>query len=141
MVTLLNRFEAQRYALLRIVAGFLFMFHGLQKLGFLAREAVDFGTLSWAAGTIEVIGGPLIMLGLFTVQTAFLCSGQMAVAYFLRHQPEGLWPIQNRGELAALYCFLFLYVAARGAGIWSVDALTRNQRRALPDLDRVTASS
>jgi putative oxidoreductase len=141
VLTFLNRCEPQAYALLRIVAGFLFMFHGLQKLGFLSRAAVEFGTLSWLAGTIEVIGGPLVVLGLFTVPTAFLCSGQMAVAYFLRHQPEGLWPIQNRGELAALYCFIFLYFAARGAGIWSVDAVAGNQPRMTPQLDRVDAAS
>ena len=76
-----------------------------------------------AAAIIELVGGLLIMIGLLTTPAAFIASGEMAVAYFMMHQPQGTWPIQNRGELAALYAFLFLFVAARGAGIWSVDRL------------------
>ena len=77
--------------------------------------------LSGAAALIEVIGGALIMIGLAASPLALLASGEMAYAYFVQHQPNGTWPIQNQGELAALYAFIFLYVAARGSGIWSVD--------------------
>jgi len=80
-----------------------------------------------AAGIIEFVGGILIALGLFTSPAALIASGEMAVAYFKAHAPRGLWPIMNRGELATLYCFFFLYVAARGAGPWSLDALRRRQ--------------
>ena len=121
MFRILRRFEPHAYAAVRIVVGSLFMFHGLQKWGLLGGTASDFGTLRWVAGAIEGIGGPLIMFGLFTVPTAFLCSGEMAVAYFLSHQPRELWPIQNGGELSALYSFAFLYIATRGAGICSID--------------------
>ncbi len=125
MLGFLKPFEPQLYALFRIVFGFLFLFHGLQKWGFLGGNAAELLTLRWLAGVIETIGGPLIMFGLFTVPTAFLCSGEMAFAYFLQHQPAGLWPIQNRGEPAALYCFAFLFIAAYGAGSWSIDRLRR----------------
>lgn len=116
----LSRFEPQAYALLRIVAGLLFMFHGLQKFGIIGGQMVPLASLRGAAGLIELIGGALVMIGLFTTPAAFICSGEMAYAYFTAHQPSGMWPIQNRGELAALYCFIFLYIAARGSGIWSV---------------------
>ena len=119
----LRRFEPQAYALLRIVAGLLFMFHGLQKFGMLGGTAVPLASMMGAAAIIELVGGVLIMIGLLTTPAAFLASGEMAVAYFMRHQPQGTWPIQNQGELAALYAFVFLFVAARGAGIWSVDRL------------------
>lgn len=110
------------YALLRIVAGLLFTCHGLQKMfGLLGGEAASMG-LIWFAGLIELVGGALVMLGLYAGWAAFICSGHMAVAYFVAHQPHALLPIQNRGELAALYAFVFLFIAARGSGIWSVDA-------------------
>ena len=121
MFRMLRPFEPHAYAAVRIVIGFLFMFHGLQKWGLLGGTAVEFGTLRWVAGVIEGIGGPLIMFGFFTVPTAFICSGEMAAAYFLSHQPRGLWPIQNAGELAALYSFAFLYIATRGPGMCSID--------------------
>jgi putative oxidoreductase len=109
------------YALLRIVAGFLFAFHGAQKLfGAFGGTVAPFGSLRWTAGAIELVGGLLIMLGLFAAIAAFIASGEMAVAYFMSHQPQGVWPIQNRGELAALYCFVFLFIAMKGAGIWSL---------------------
>ena len=121
----MQNYADQTYALLRIVAGFLFFAHGGQKIfglfgGFAGGELPP---LLWAAGLIEVIGGLLIIIGYFTHWAAFICSGQMAAAYFMGHfMNEGhFWPIQNRGELAVLYCFLFLFVAAKGAGIWSVD--------------------
>jgi putative oxidoreductase len=123
MFAMLKQFEPQAYALMRIVFGLLFFFHGLQKWGFLGGNPADPATLRGAAMFIETIAGPLLMLGLFTVPTAFICSGQMAVAYFLQHQPRAMWPIQNGGEPAALYCFAFLFMSAYGAGIWSLDAM------------------
>jgi putative oxidoreductase len=122
----LGRFAPQFYALLRIVAGFMFACHGLQKLfGLLGGKQVAFGTLPWFAGAIELVCGLLIMIGLLTSIAAFIASGEMAAAYFMAHQGQGGLPIQNRGELAALYCFLFLYFAARGAGPWGVDKSVR----------------
>jgi putative oxidoreductase len=112
-------------SLLRIVAAFLFMAHGTQKLfGFPAPpgHAIAAMSLSWWAGAIEVVGGALLLLGLFTRPVAFLCAGEMAIAYFKAHAPHGFWPLLNRGELATLYCFVFLYIAAAGPGPWSVDA-------------------
>lgn len=119
----LRPYEAQTYALFRIVFGFLFLWHGSQKiLGFPGSppgEAPAF--VLWTAGPIELVGGILIMIGLFTSIAAFLCSGLMAAAYWMAHGTQALLPILNHGELAVLYCFAFLYIAARGAGIWSVD--------------------
>jgi putative oxidoreductase len=120
----LRPYEAQIYALFRIVFGFLFLWHGSQKiLGFpgeVPGEAPAF--ILWTAGPIELVGGILIMIGLFTGLAAFICSGLMAAAYWMAHGTQALLPILNHGELAVLYCFAFLYIAARGAGIWSVDA-------------------
>jgi putative oxidoreductase len=117
----LRRFEPQAYALLRIVAGLLFLFHGLQKFGLLGGQMVPLASLVGAAAVIETVGGLLIMIGLATSPVAFLCSGEMAYAYFTAHQPRGTWPIQNGGELSALYAFIFLFIATRGGGILSVD--------------------
>jgi len=118
----LTPYAPHSYALLRIVAGLLFAQHGAQKLfGWLgATDAVPLLSQRGLAGVIEFFGGLAIAVGAFTSPVAFLASGQMAVAYFLAHFPRGVWPIQNGGELAALYCFLFLYIAARGSGKWSV---------------------
>jgi putative oxidoreductase len=125
-----GRFEPQAYAFLRIVTGLLFMLHGLQKLfGLVGGQTVPLASLAGAAGLIELIGGGLVMLGLFTSPAAVICSGEMAYAYFTVHQPTGTWPIQNRGELAALYAFLFLFIAARGPGIWALEALIPRGRR------------
>lgn len=125
----LARFESYAYAALRIVAGFLFLFHGLQKLfGMYGGTAVPLASQFGLAGVIETVGGALIALGLFTWPVAFICSGEMAVAYFQAHQPRGMWPIQNGGELAALYSFLFLFIATRGGGPYSLDALMRGGR-------------
>ena len=127
MEPLLGRFNEQAYAMLRIVACFLFFFHGAQKLlGAFGGMDGNGGTAPLASlmgvgGVIELVGGLLIMVGLFASWAAFLASGMMAVAYFKMHQPDGTWPIQNEGELAALYAFVFLYIAARGSGIWGVD--------------------
>lgn len=126
----LARFETPAYAALRIVAGFLFMFHGLQKLfGMYGGTAVPLASQFGLAGVIELVGGVLIALGLFTWLVAFICSGEMAVAYFQAHQPQGTWPIENGGELAALYAFLFLFIATRGGGPYSLDALMRGGSR------------
>jgi putative oxidoreductase len=117
-----DRYASYLYALMRVVFGFLFIFHGLQKIfGMFGGRAADLISLRGLAGVIEITAGALIMLGWHTRPAAFIASGQMAVAYFISHQPAGTWPIQNRGELAALYCFAFLYMAARGAGPLSVD--------------------
>ncbi|GMU00980.1 DoxX family protein [Corallococcus caeni] len=120
------------YALLRIMAGLMFMQHGLQKLfglfGGVPPGAPPF--VVYGAGIIEFVGGALIALGLFAGPAAFIASGTMAFAFFLGHvAPHGgnLMPIVNQGELAALYCFGFLYIAAHGSGIWSVDAARRGR--------------
>jgi putative oxidoreductase len=124
MSGLLSRFDSQTYALLRIVGGLLFLFHGLQKLfGMYGGKVMPLTSMPGLAGIIELVGGTLIMIGWFASPAAFLASGEMAYAYFTMHQPRGTWPIENGGELAALYCFLFLYIAARGSGIWSIDWL------------------
>ncbi len=124
MPAFLKPHEGRIYAVLRIVAGFLFLCHGAQKvLGVFGGPHPDLPTaMVWAAGLIELVGGALIALGFHTRWAAFVCSGQMAVAYFVAHQGQALFPIENRGELAALYTFVFLLIAVRGAGIWSLDA-------------------
>jgi putative oxidoreductase len=111
--------------LLRIVTGFLFWQHGAQKLfGFPGGEPVgDFFGMMGLAGALELVGGTLLVLGLFSRPVAFILSGQMAWAYFSVHAPGGFWPILNGGEMAAFYSFLFLYVAARGGGVFSIDGL------------------
>ncbi|MDY0110663.1 MAG: DoxX family protein [Candidatus Krumholzibacteria bacterium] len=119
------------YAVMRIVVGLLFACHGAQKLfGALGGRGPVSDPLLVTAGIIEFFGGGLIVLGLWAGYAAFLASGLMAVAYFKGHAAGGFWPIVNRGELAALYCFVFLYMAARGSGRLSVDALLRKSRRA-----------
>jgi putative oxidoreductase len=124
MARFLERYSEPFYTLLRIVAGFLYACHGAQKLfGVLGGKVMISNPLMLAAGVIELGGGILIALGLFTRPVAFLASGQMAVAYFKAHAPQGFWPIQNGGELAALYCFLWLYVAGRGGGRYSLDGM------------------
>jgi len=120
-VKMLRRFEPYAYALLRIVAGLLFLFHGLQKFGIMGGGMVPMlGKLGLAA-IIELVGGGLIMIGFMTSPIAFLASGEMAYAYFSAHLPKGTWPIQNGGEPAALFAFIFLYISTRGAGMLSID--------------------
>jgi len=119
-----NIWSSRVLSVLRIVAGFLFMSHGMQKvLGFPAPQRAPFQLLSLTglAGTLELFGGMLLLLGLFTRPVAFILSGEMAFAYFLAHAQHGFWPLINHGELAALYCFLFLYLAVAGGGAWSID--------------------
>ena len=116
------RFETHAYALMRIVTGFLFLAHGVQKIfGALGGTQVELMSLMGLAGILELVGGSLIMVGFLTGYSAFICSGLMAAAYFMAHAPGGFWPIVNKGELAALYSFVFLYISVKGAGIWSID--------------------
>ncbi|WP_454062652.1 DoxX family protein [Candidatus Nitrospira salsa] len=119
----MKEFHPQTYALMRIVVGFLFIWHGTQKLfGFPTAMPMEVpGFIIYVAGPIELIGGFLVMIGLFTRWTAFLCSGLMAAAYWMAHGTKALFPLLNGGELAALYCFVFLFISAQGSGIWSVD--------------------
>ncbi|HVH57232.1 MAG TPA: DoxX family protein [Vicinamibacterales bacterium] len=126
---MLSRLEPYAYALFRIVTGLLFIFHGLQKFGIYGGQSVNLATRLGVAALIEAVGGGLVMIGLFTGPVAFICSGEMAAAYFLSHAPQAFWPIQNRGELAVLYCFAFLYMATRGSGIWSIDWLRGRRGR------------
>jgi len=107
------------YALFRIVFGFVFTLHGLQKIFGLFGGRATGDPLPFAAGVIEAFAGGLLAAGVFVRPAAFVASGEMAVAYFMSHAPRGFWPIENGGELAALYSFAFLYMSARGAGIWS----------------------
>lgn len=128
------------HALLRIAAGLMFMLHGGQKLfGWFGGPGGNGGTVELAslygvAGILELVGGALIIIGLLTKPVAFLLSGQMAVAYFMSHLPNGLWPIENRGEPAALFSFIFLFLAFNGAGPLSVDA-ARHDRGHRHDMD------
>jgi putative oxidoreductase len=121
--------------LLRIVVGFLFFCHGAEKiLGWFAepggqRMALAFPQIPWIAGMLELVGGPLIILGLLTRPVAFLLSGEMAFAYFMAHAPRSPFPIVNHGELAALYSFVFLFFAAHGGGPYGIDGLLRRGRR------------
>ena len=122
MRPLLAPFEAACYAAFRFVAGFLMLFHGLQKLfGLFGGTRVELLTQRGLGGIIELGCGVLVAVGFFTSPAAFILSGTMAVAYFQFHQPGGLLPIVNRGELAALYCFVFLYIASKGAGRFGID--------------------
>jgi len=120
------KYADHAYALMRIMAGFMFSFHGFQKvLGLLAEFQPAVGSQLWIGGVIELVGGILILLGLGTRWAAFICSGEMAVAYFQFHgkfqMGSGFFPGVNKGELAVLYCFVFLFIAARGAVKWGLD--------------------
>jgi putative oxidoreductase len=129
--TSLSKWAPILLSVLRIVAAFLFMEHGGQKLfgypGGRQGPAPAMFSQMWVAGMLELCGGGLLLLGLFTRVVAFILSGMMAVAYFTVHFPQGFWPILNRGELAALYCFVFLYFAAAGGGPWSLDSKLRRR--------------
>jgi putative oxidoreductase len=130
MHDMLARFVEPTYAIMRIVVGLLFAFHGAQKVfGAFGGTARPLASLMGLAGVIELAAGLLVMFGLLAGLAAFLASGQMAFAYFLRHAPRGGWPIENDGELAALFCFIFLFISARGAGIWSLDRLLPRRRQ------------
>ena len=125
MKPFMSNYNSQGYALMRIVVGFLFLWHGAQKLfGIPSAMPADVPAfITYVAGPIELIGGTLIMIGLFTSWAAFLASGLMAAAYWMAHGTKALLPIQNQGELAVLYCFVFLFISTQGGGIWSVDVL------------------
>ena len=133
MERFIGRFAPYLYAILRIIAGLMFAMHGTQKLFGWPAPPPGGGPLAplfVAGGWIELVGGILIALGLFASFAAFIASGEMAVAYFKAHaHPILSWPLLNGGELAVLYCFLFLFIAAHGAGIWSVDGSRRGARR------------
>jgi putative oxidoreductase len=127
--TWLSRWQPQLLAILRIVAGLLFLEHGLSKFfGFPVPFPVHpLPTLLIVAGVIECVAGFLVTIGLFTRLAAFIAAGEMAVAYWMQHFPKSPWPIANMGEGAILFCFVFLYLAAAGPGAWSIDgARTRN---------------
>ena len=122
------RYAPHAQALLRIVSGYLFMMHGVAKLFHVPHVAMYDGvqlmSLIGLAGVLEMVGGALLIVGLFTRATAFVLSGEMAVAYFMAHASKGdpLMPLLNQGEAAVLFCFIFLFLAAAGAGAWSIDA-------------------
>ena len=126
MEKVLGKYTGTLVALLRIVAGLMYACHGAQKLfgvfGGVDGQGATVELLSryGLAGVIEFFGGVLIALGLFSGYAGFIASGQMAVAYFMAHFPGGFWPILNKGELAIVYCFLFLFIAAHGPGPWSL---------------------
>ena len=126
MASFMQRFNGETYALLRIVTGLLLLWHGTQKLFGFPQAAPDVPAfILYGAGPIELVGGTLVAIGLFTRWAAFLCSGLMAAAYWMAHGPKHLFPLINGGELAVLYCFVFLFIAANGAGMWSADTARR----------------
>jgi putative oxidoreductase len=127
----LSKYSDALYALMRLMVGLLFACHGIQKLfGTLGGASQVSNPLLLAAGIIEFAGGGLVAAGLWTSYAAFIASGEMAAAYFIAHAAKGFWPIANKGELAVLYCFVFLYIASRGAGSLSVEAMAKGLRRA-----------
>ena len=123
MTAVLKSYTDQTYAALRIVAGFLFLWHGSQKLlGFPAGSMEIPAFVVYVAGPIELVGGLLLVAGFMTRWAAYLCSGLMAAAYWMAHGFTHVLPLENGGELAVIFCFVFLFIAANGPGIWSVDA-------------------
>jgi putative oxidoreductase len=125
----LGKYSNFFYVLMRVIAGFLFACYGAQKLFGVLGGRKQEAALLIAAGVIEFAGGILIAVGLFTSYVAFIASGEMAVAYFKQHSPGGFWPIVNHGDIAVLFCFVFLYIASRGSGTLSVDALIAKARK------------
>ncbi len=125
-----ERFAPHAYALMRVVMGALFALHGSQKLfGFPPMDqAMTLPAFVRTGAWIELIGGGLMVIGFFTSIAAFVCSGEMAVAYFMYHAPGGFLPLKNKGELAVVFCFVFFYIAMRGPGVWTIDSLIRNRR-------------
>lgn len=119
-----SAYEPQMRSILRIVTGLLFLQHGTQKFFSFpdpSKPAVEFASLMGLAGAIEFVGGILFIIGLFTRPVAFIAAGFTAVAYWMAHAPQNLYPILNMGELAILYCFVFLYFVTAGPGPWSID--------------------
>jgi putative oxidoreductase len=125
-----SRFAPYLQSALRMAAAAVFIPHGMQKLLGMFGSPGTAPMLSqmWVAGVLELFGGSLMLLGLFTRPVAFVLSGEMAVAYLQAHAPRGQWPIQNGGELAVLFCFIWLFFAAAGPGPWSLDAIVRKRR-------------
>ncbi len=120
MPAFMKNYEAETYALMRITTGFLFLCHGVVKFQNMAEAARPWH-IQWIAGPVELVGGALVMLGLFTRPAAFLCAGMGAAAYWVGHFGMDKWlPIMNRGDAAALYAFVFLYIAAKGTGAWGL---------------------
>ena len=135
----MDRAKQVSFFLLRVVAGLLFLQAGGMKIfDWFGGVPAQFGghppflSQIWIGGVLEFYGGAAVLLGLWTRPVAFILSGEMAVAYFQFHQPGGRWPIQNHGEPAVLLCFIFLFLAAHGAGDWSVDAMLRQKREQRP---------
>jgi putative oxidoreductase len=136
MDKILGTFSDHVYAVLRMVSGFLILWHGSQKLLNYPPQMLPPGTASTGlsplmafGGTIELVGGLLVMIGLFASFAGFVVSGMMAFAYFMSHfSTASFLPIVNRGELAVIFCFVFLFIASRGSGIWSVDSVIRSRR-------------
>ena len=125
----ISRYEMQIYSALRIVAGFLFLWHGSQKLFALPPSGYAIPPhIVFIAGPIEFLGGLLVMIGLWTRWAAFICSGQMAFAYWSAHATHGMLPLLNGGEMAIIYCFLFLFISAYGPGNFSIDHLLRKNK-------------
>ena len=117
----LENYQEQSYALLRIVIGFMFIWHGAVKLfNFPQAFPYPLSPMMYAAGSIELIGGALVMIGLLTRPAAFICSGMSAAAYWMAHGTKAFFPILNGGELVAIFCFAFLFIATRGTGVWGI---------------------
>ncbi|MEO8638013.1 MAG: DoxX family protein [Candidatus Taylorbacteria bacterium] len=134
MKKIITKEQATDVSLLLLRMGAFVIFFqagGLKLFGWFGGMPPGFelGALLTTAGILEVVGGSLVLLGLFTRPVAFILSGEMAVAYFIGHFPSGVWPIQNHGETAFLLCFVFLFLSAYGAGKWSVDAYVRSRRK------------
>ena len=130
----MSRFEEITLLLLRVVAGLMLMQHGAQKMfGVLGGQQPPTFSQGWFAGVIELVLPIFVVLGLGTRVAAFILAGEMAFAYFLGHASGGFWPVVNKGELAALYSFVFLYLSARGAGRYSIDAMLARRRGDTPD--------
>ena len=124
----LEKWSPQLLSVLRIVVGFMYFWHGSAKLLHYPAgmfDSIPMFSLLWFAGVLELVGGALVCVGLFTRPAAFLLSGEMAIAYFMFHAPGGFLPIVNHGEAAVFYCFAFLYLAAAGGGPWSLDKMAR----------------
>lgn len=135
--TLQSVWAPRLLSVLRIVAALIFFAHGSQKLfGFppTDRAAPELFSLMGLAGTLETVGGALLFFGLFTRPVAFILSGMMAVAYWMAHAPQSFYPVNNAGDAAILYCFVFLYFVAAGPGPWSLDNLLRNKDRAAAEI-------